>query len=214
MDNTKKPTVQALLTHEPHDRGGVYMPRYHLYPTNPQILHSLVVELFVRAETRNPQKKPFVAYIPHGPIYKYGGVLASAWKDIFLSHPAYKQLILVTSASLPDDITAIVTSDTHAHSFFGTIQLEQDGYVGWVMQSHDMFALYAAPLEAQFPFIRAYKHLDSLAMYVVNTQKSQEQINDFLDTLKSHHSKDVCFVLVTSEQWDNQKFVEWVKAQK
>ncbi len=213
MDSTKKQTLEKLLKKEPTDRGNFYMPRYHLYPSNPQILHSLVLELFVHAKTWYSQKTPFIGYLPHGPIYKYGGTLATAWKDIFLSHPAYTNLIVLTNAILPDDITAIVTSDDYAHSFFGTIWLNKDWYVWWVMQSSEMFALHAAPLEAQLPFIRAYKHVNNVSFYIVNTEKSQTQVDDFLDTMKSHHGKDACFVFVASEEWDNQKFVKWIKGQ-
>lgn len=200
-DNTisyTKPQLAKLMRWEPWERGGIYMPRYSLYPSNPQVLHNLVVELFVHAPVRQPQKDPFVSYIPHGPIYKYGPLLASAWKDIFLHHPIYKKLILITWAELPDDVNAIVTSDTHVHTFFWTIDISQE-YVWWVLQSHDMFAMYAWPLEAQFPFIRAYKHFDNVAMYIVNTRRSQDIIDDFLDSIEAHHGSDVCYVFVWSK---------------
>lgn len=71
-----------------------YMPHFHLYPSHPQILHSLVVELFVRVQactvdhcsvlyTPACSSHTYTLWtVPHGPIYRYGGRLAGMWKSI------------------------------------------------------------------------------------------------------------------------------------
>lgn len=69
---------------------------------------------------------------------------------------------------LPDDVAAVVTPQKALHAWFGTITLDAEKYVGGVRVDSDMFAEYAAPLEAQFPFIRAYARRDNVCPYVVN----------------------------------------------
>jgi hypothetical protein len=48
----------------------VYMPRYNLFPTQPQMLHQLVLELFVRAPLCEKPVADLFAMVPFGPIYK------------------------------------------------------------------------------------------------------------------------------------------------
>ena len=177
-----------------------YIPRYHLYPTNPQILHHLVLELFVRAPGAEKEDAPFYSLVPSGPIYKYGWVLAEQWKQIFSSHPTYKTLVVIAWVDLPPDVSCVVTDDEQLHSFFGTIILDKNAYVGGVVQSAGMFALYAKPIEAQMPFIRAYKHLDNVVPYIINIAKDQIALDDLLDTIVAHHGDDACYVFVQPEE--------------
>ncbi len=189
----------------------IYMPRYHLYPTNPQILHHLMLELFVRSPKYNKEDEAFFSMMPSGPVYKYGGVLADQWKQVFHSHPPYTTLILIAFADLPSDVSWIVTTDVALHSFFWTIQLFPSEYASWMIQSSEMFALYAKPIEAQIPFIRAYKHHTNVAPYIVNLQKDKMSISDVLDTILSHHGNGACVVFVQPDSWV-EKIMEYVES--
>lgn len=188
----------------------MYTPRYHLYPTNPQILHHLVLELFVRAPQYTKEAEPFYAMMPSWPIYKYGGVLAEQWKQVFQSHPDYTTLILIAWADLPSDIDGIITDDTDIHTFFGQIKIDSNNYVSWFLSSSEMFALYAKPIESQLPFIRAYKHYDNVVPYIINMNKEQVVMDDVLDTIISHHGDDVCIVFVQPDKWV-EKIVKYVE---
>jgi len=48
----------------------VYMPRYKLYPSQPQMLHQLVVEMYTRAPAYDKPVADLFAMVPHGPLYK------------------------------------------------------------------------------------------------------------------------------------------------
>lgn len=186
-----------------------YLPRYHLYPTNPQILHHLVLELFVRTPEFSEPKEQFLSLIPSGPIYKYWGVLAEHWKHIFHTHAQYTTLVLIAFWDLPPDIAGISTTDTQLHTFFGTIQIGQST-ISWITQSAELFAMYAKPIEAQLPFIRAYKHLDNVVPYIININKEQVVLEDILDAVQSHHGDDVCYVFIQPELWVEKilKYIE------
>jgi predicted class III extradiol MEMO1 family dioxygenase len=175
-----------------------YLPRYHLYPTNPQILHHLVLELFVRTPAFAQEREQFVSLIPSGPIYKYGAVLAEHRKHIFHTHASYNTLVLIAFADLPPDIAGITTTDTQLHTFFGTIQVGKSTISG-ITNSAELFAMYAKPIEAQLPFIRAYKHLDNVVPYIINITKEQLVLEDVLDAIQSHHGDDACIVFVQPE---------------
>ncbi|MEI7478117.1 MAG: hypothetical protein WCJ81_06610 [bacterium] len=82
----------------------VYLPRYHLFPSHPQILHHLVMEFFLMAPEYREEKETFVTQIPYGPLYRYGAVLAEQRKYIFQSHPAYEHLVIIIPASLPPKV--------------------------------------------------------------------------------------------------------------
>jgi hypothetical protein len=56
-----------------------------------------------------------------------------------------------------------------------------------MVQSKEMFAIYAKPIEAQIPFIRAYKHHSNVAPYIININKDKAAMADLLDTILSHH---------------------------
>lgn len=186
-----------------------YIPRYHLYPTNPQILHNLVLELFVRIPQFEQEKERFYTMMPSGPIYKYGWVLAEQWKQLFQSHPHYKTLVVIAFSDLPPDIAGITTSDTHLHTFFGTIAIEQS-YISWLTHSAELFAMYAKPLEAQLPFIRAYKHLDNVVPYILNGNKDQAVLDDMLDTIQSFHGDNACYVFIQPDAWV-EKIMQYVE---
>lgn len=188
----------------------MYTPRYHLYPTNPQILHHLVLELFVRAPQYEKETEWFYAMMPSGPIYKYGWVLAQQWKQVFQSHPEYTTLVLIAWADLPPDIAGVITDDTSLHTYFGKIWINIADYVSWFIQSSDMFAMYAKPVEAQLPFIRAYKHFDNVVPYIINMNKEQVVIDDILDTIISHHGDNACIVFVQPEK-GVEKIMEYVE---
>ena len=102
------------------------MPRYHLFPTSPQILHQLVLELFVRTPAYEKTTENFFSIVPSGPIYRYGGVLANYRKQIFHSHPDYETLVIISFADLAPDVSGITTSDEKLHTFFGTIMVEKE----------------------------------------------------------------------------------------
>lgn len=187
-----------------------YTPRYNLYPTNPQILHHLVLELFVRAPQYPIQEENFYSMMPSGPIYKYGWVLAEQRKQVFQSHPDYTELILIASADLPIDITGVVTTDEYMHSFFWTIQIATTHYVSWFSQSADMFTEYAKSIEAQLPFIRWYKHLDSVIPYIININQSQSTIDGILDMIISHHTSQACYVFIQPET-GVEKIIDYVE---
>lgn len=148
--------------------------------------------------------------MPSGPIYKFGGALASQWKQVFQSHPDYTTLVLIAWADLPPDVAGIVTTDESLHTFFWKIWLQQDSYASWMMRSAEMFAMYAKPVEAQLPFIRGYKHLDNVVPYIINMNKEQVVIDDMLDSIISHHWESVCVVFVQPEKWV-EKIVEYVE---
>lgn len=59
-----------------------------------------------------------------------------------------------------------------------------------------MFALYAKSIEAQLPFIRAYKHRDNLAPYIININKDQLVFEEILDVIQSYHGDNACYVFV------------------
>lgn len=186
-----------------------YIPRYHLYPTNPQILHHLVLELFVRAPQYEKEDESFFAMMPSGPIYKYGWVLADQWKQVFQSHPTYKTLVLIAWVDLPPDVAWLITSDEYLHTFFWTIKIDNANYASWFMNSPEMFAMYAKPVEAQLPFIRAYKHYDNVVPYIINMNKDQVVIDDMLDTIISQYWTDACVVFIQPEKWV-EKLMEYV----
>jgi AmmeMemoRadiSam system protein B len=191
----------------------MYMPRHHLYPSNSQILHHLVMELFVIAPQSEKEEDSFFSLVPCGPVYKYGWVLATQWKQIFQSHPDYKTLVLIAWSDLPEDVWCIVTSDTILHSFFGTIVLDPSQYAAIAQIDEELFAKHAKWVEAQLPFIRGYKHLDGVAPYIVNTTLPQEEINKILDAIMDQHGEEACYVFIQPDQWV-EKFVEYVDRQK
>lgn len=177
-----------------------YIPRYHLYPTNSQILHQLMLELFIRCPQYETAEEPFFSMVPVWPVYKYGWALANHRKQIFQSHPAYETLVVVSFADLPPDVAGISTTDEQLHTFFGTIKLARENVWGF-LQSAEMFAMYAKWIEAQLPFIRAYKHLDNVAAYIVNIAKDDIVLSDVLDTVTSFHGDKACYVFVQPETW-------------
>ena len=63
-----------------------------------------------------------------------------------------------------------------------------------------MFSLYAKDIEAQIPFIRAYKNV-SVVPYILNAQKDQMTFDDMLDSILSHHGDDATVVFVDSVVW-------------
>lgn len=157
------------------------------------------------------QDTAFPSLLPAWPIYKYWGVLAEWWKQIFQSHPSYTTLVIIAWADLPLDMTGVVTTDDTLHTFFWTIKIDTNNYVSWFVQSEDIFALHAKPLEAQFPFIRAYKHLDNVVPYIVNINKEQIVLEDILDTIEAHHGDDACYVYIQPEIWV-EKIMEYIEA--
>lgn len=199
-----------LLSYDPIQDKNVYMPRHHLYPSNPQILHALVVELFLRSAPHPKQASPFLSYVPYGPIYQVWGVLSTARKDIFHVHPLCRKLVLIAGELLPPDITAIVSDHDYLHTRFGVLPVGKNEYVWWVLQSQEVFAMYAKTIEAQLPFIRAYHQIDVICPYVLNTAKEQDVVNDFLDALFAHHGRDVYYVFIQPTSWE-EKIKTWIK---
>jgi hypothetical protein len=65
-------------------------------------------------------------------------------------------------------------------------------------------------VEAQLPFIRAYKHFDNVLPYIININKEQVVIDDMLDTIISHHGNDACIVFVQPEK-GVEKIVEYIE---
>jgi hypothetical protein len=97
----------------------VYIPHYHLYPSQPQILHQLVLELFLRAPDYSAKKhRDQFAMVPFGPIYKYGIVLAEARKDIFTGIDADTSLVVIACAEIDGDISAVASDVEALHTWF------------------------------------------------------------------------------------------------
>jgi hypothetical protein len=65
-------------------------------------------------------------------------------------------------------------------------------------------------VEAQLPFIRAYKHFDNVLPYIININKEQVVIDDMLDTIISHHGNDACIVFIQPEK-GVEKMVEYIE---
>ena len=70
--------------------------------------------------------------------------------------------------------------------------------------------MYAKPVEAQLPFIRAYKHYDNVIPYIINMNKEQVVIDDILDTIISHHGDSTCIVFIQPEK-GVEKIMEYVE---
>ena len=71
------------------------------------------------------------------------------------------------------------------------------------------FATYAAGIEAQLPFIRAYARRDNVVPYIVNMSKSQESFEDFLDSMFARHGENAVYVFVQPEK-DAERFLDRV----
>ncbi|MEI7478118.1 MAG: hypothetical protein WCJ81_06615 [bacterium] len=71
--------------------------------------------------------------------------------------------------------------------------------------NNDLFIANAKPLEAQLPFIRAYKHIDNVFPYIVNENKDQESYDDLIDTIAAHHGEKACFVIIKNEEETTEK---------
>lgn len=178
----------------------VYMPQHNLYPDQPQMLHQLVVEFFVRAPDYTKHAADLFAMVPTGPIYAVGMALAEAWKDIFTGIQQDRSLVLIAGAMMDDDISALVTADIALHAWFWQITLDPTSYVGGVTVDSARFATYAAGIEAQLPFIRAYARRDNVMPYIVNMSKSQESFEDFLDSMFARHGENAVYVFVQPDK--------------
>ena len=179
----------------------MYLPRYHLYPTNAQILHHLVLELFVLAPQHAQESDSFFSLVPSGPMFKYWWILAAHRKQIFQSHPLYTELVLISISDLPEDVLCIGIQDTILHSYFGTILLDPKRYVESTIIDDEIFSNHALWIESQIPFIRWYKHVDSVVPYIVNISLEQHIVHNTLNTIMEHHGDDACYVFIKSDMW-------------
>lgn len=181
------------------DYKNIYMPQYYLYPTHPQILHQLVVELFTRVEKFSPIEESFFSILSSWPIYRVGGDLATQRKSIAQSHPPFSKVILLSFAKLADDVAWITTTHTWFHSYFWIQPVAVDEYAQWFIQSASVFSMYAKPIEAQIPFIRAYVNCQ-IVPYIINVYTSQEKFDDIVDTILAHHWNDTCVCVIYQEE--------------
>lgn len=186
----------AYLLHEPTSLENIYVPQHHLYPMHPQVLHHLMIELFVRAPLVIPtQEDRLFELVSSGPVFRVGWMAAALWKYILRHKGEHENVVLIAPADLPPDIDGIITEHDWLHSFFGILPVAKEQYASGFLQSAQMFSLYAKDIEAHIPYMRAYKNI-SVVPYIVNANREQVAFDDMLDAIVAHHWDTAHYVLV------------------
>lgn len=199
-NNSNDKNLLQLLNTEVISRDNIYLPHFHLYPTHPQILHQLMLELYVRTAGILPIFEEWFMFVPSWPVFRVWWELALIWKYVFSNAPDADEIVLISIDSFAPDINWIITTHEWLHSFFGVLPIAQNNYASWFLQSADMFSLYAKDIESQIPYIRAYKNV-SIVPYILNAQKDQMSFDDMLDSILAHHGDDATVVFVDSVAW-------------
>jgi predicted class III extradiol MEMO1 family dioxygenase len=138
--------------------------------------------------------------------------MAEARKDVLVALPHDRPIILISCREMDDtSISALVTADIALHTWFGTITLDSEKYVGGTTVDSELFAAHALGIEAQLPFIRAYSRHTNVVPYVVNMTVSDIQFEDFLDTMFAWHGEDAIYVFVQPEK-DAERCIQRVES--
>ena len=138
--------------------------------------------------------------VPSWPIFRVWWELALMRKYVFSHASQNDEIVLISVDSFAPDIHWITTTHLGLHSFFGVVSVAQNSYASWFLQSSDMFSLYAKDIEAQIPFIRAYRNA-SVVPYILNAQKGQVAFDDMVDTILAYHGGRASVVFVDSIAW-------------
>lgn len=188
------------LWYAPKRLENVYIPHFHLYPMHPQILHQLVLELYVRVSLKEEDfvgdENATAFAVGTWPIYKVWWMLWWQWKFIQNSlDSSFSHIVLIATEKLSPDIDGIISEYDWMHALFWVIPVQKDNYASWFLQSSKMFSIYAKTIEAQLPFIRAYIDLP-VVPYIINDQRDQEKYDDIIDTIIAHHGDEACVVFI------------------
>ncbi len=178
-----------------------FYPKTHLFPHHPQILHQMVLQLFLFTDGQGDnfptENMPHAMVMPYGSYFDTGAVQATGYRYRLGFHKP-KHVVVIAFADLPEEVTLLGSNYQELHTFFGALPAAQSAYkkLG-VTIDNSLFAQHADPIICQLPFLRSYQKIESITPLIINTQKTDHDRKKVWSALRDKTGA-TCYVLCTN----------------
>ncbi len=155
----------------------IFYPRTRYFPTHPQILHQLTLQLFLSADRLEEtlKEQPFGSGIimPYGSYFDTG-LMQAALHRYRLQAYKPERVVVIALAKLDTDITFLTCDYESLHAYFGELSTEYSllQNLDHLTVDNELFAQHADPIVGQLPFLRSYHKIESITPLIINTKKT------------------------------------------
>lgn len=151
----------------------IYYPETKLIPHHPQVLHQLVLQLFLMADgyeyAFSDMEMSQGVIVPYGTYFEKGLHLATIYR-FWLAQKKPSTVYLFCYADLPDNIPFVGTNYDSLHSYLGEMSIDKKLYKKFpgLEKNDELFSQYVEPIITQLPFLRSYQKIEHIVPVIFN----------------------------------------------